>query len=44
MDGLQISCFRSEKYVHLDIVNKFEVIEIRVGNLSLPKQEIYIKE
>ena len=44
MDGLQISCFRSEKYVHLDLVYKIEVIEILVGKLSLPKQEIYIKE
>ena len=44
MDGLQISCFSSEKHVHLDLVNKFEVIEILVGKLSLPKQEIYIKE
>lgn len=43
MDGFQISCFRSEKYVHLDLVYK-EVIEILVGKLSLPKQEIYIKE
>lgn len=31
MDGLQISCFRSEKYVHLDLVNKIEVIEILTG-------------
>lgn len=44
MDGLQISCFRSEKYVYLDLVYKIEVIEILVGKLSLPKQEIYMKE
>ena len=44
MDGLQISCFRGEKYVYLDLVYKIEVIEILVGKLSLPKQEIYIKE
>lgn len=44
MDGLQISCFRNEKYVHLDLVYKIEVIEILVGKFSLPKQEIYIKE
>ena len=31
MDGLQISCFRSEKYVHLDLVYKIEVIEILTG-------------
>ena len=43
MDGLQISCFRSEKYVYLDLV-KIEVIEILVGKFSLPKQEIYITE
>ena len=44
MDGLQISCIRSEKYVYLDLVYKIEVIEILVGKFSLPKQEIYIKE